>query len=206
MAGDLLGGPCDLRQVLGAADRAGDRDPRFVCSIGNVPLAAVLWNGGISFGGVLAFIFADLLVLPILDIYRKYYGWRMAGFLLVTFYATMAGAALIVEFLFQGLGLVPTERDAKVVEASIHLELHDRPEHPLPRPRRGARLALFQARRGYRDAANDGDADGHGARTRRASGATSVTATAQTRHSATLRRCEWTGHERRRRTTGSRRS
>ncbi len=91
----------------------------FVCSIGNVPLAAVLWNGGISFGGVLAFIFADLLVLPILDIYRKYYGWRMAGFLLVTFYAAMAGSALIVEFVFQGLGLVPTERDAKVVEASV---------------------------------------------------------------------------------------
>src|SRR6266568_523792 len=58
----------------------------FVCSIGNVPLAAVLWNGGISFGGVLAFIFADLIILPILDIYRRYYGWRMAGFIFVTFY------------------------------------------------------------------------------------------------------------------------
>jgi len=84
-----------------------------------VPLAAVLWNGGISFGGVLAFIFADLIVLPILDIYRKYYGWRMAWFLLVTFYGTMAAAGLIVEFLFQGLGIVPTERNAKVVQASI---------------------------------------------------------------------------------------
>ena len=84
-----------------------------------MPLAAVLWNGGISFGGVLAFIFADLIVLPILDIYRKYYGWRMAGFLLATFYATMVAAGLIVEFLFQGLGLVPTERNAKVVEASL---------------------------------------------------------------------------------------
>ncbi len=93
----------------------------FVCSIGNVPLAAVLWNGGISFGGVLAFIFADLIVLPILDIYRKYYGWRVAGFLLVSFYATMVAAGLIVEFLFQGLGLVPAERDAKVVEASLTL-------------------------------------------------------------------------------------
>src|SRR5215218_6044076 len=62
----------------------------FVCSIGNVPLAAVLWNGGISFGGVIAFIFADLIVLPILDIYRRYYGWRMAGFLFVTFFAAMA--------------------------------------------------------------------------------------------------------------------
>jgi uncharacterized membrane protein YraQ (UPF0718 family) len=93
----------------------------FVCSIGNVPLAAVLWNGGISFGGVLAFIFADLIVLPILDIYRKYYGWRMAGFLLVSFYATMVGAGLVVEFLFDVLGLIPSERDAKVVEASVAL-------------------------------------------------------------------------------------
>jgi hypothetical protein len=92
----------------------------FVCSIGNVPLAAVLWNGGISFGGVLAFIFADLIVLPILDIYRKYYGWRMAGFLLASFYATMVAAGLVVEFLFQGAGLVPGDRHAKVEMASVH--------------------------------------------------------------------------------------
>jgi uncharacterized protein len=91
----------------------------FVCSIGNVPLAAVLWNGGISFGGVVAFIFADLIVFPILNIYRKYYGLRVAGFLLVTFYAAMVGAALAVELLFQAVGLVPEERDAKVVEASV---------------------------------------------------------------------------------------
>jgi uncharacterized membrane protein YraQ (UPF0718 family) len=90
----------------------------FVCSIGNVPLAAVLWNGGISFGGVIAFIFADLIVLPILDIYRRYYGWRMAGFLLITFYATMVAAGLVVELAF-GLGLVPEQRAAKVVEASV---------------------------------------------------------------------------------------
>ena len=77
----------------------------FVCSIGNVPLAAVLWNGGISFGGVLAFIFADLIILPILNIYRKYYGRRMAAFLLVTFYATMAAAGLIVDLIFKALGL-----------------------------------------------------------------------------------------------------
>jgi uncharacterized protein len=91
----------------------------FVCSIGNVPLAAVLWNGGISFGGVLAFIFADLIILPILDIYRKYYGRRMAGFLLVVFYATMALSGLIVELVFDRLGLIPSERNAKVVEASV---------------------------------------------------------------------------------------
>src|SRR5438067_10552669 len=69
----------------------------FVCSIGNVPLAAVLWNGGISFGGVLAFIFADLIILPILHIYRRYYGWKMTGFIFVSFYATMATACLLVE-------------------------------------------------------------------------------------------------------------
>src|SRR5438128_4879404 len=91
----------------------------FVCSIGNVPLAAVLWNGGISFGGVLAFIFADLLILPILDIYRRYYGWRMAGFIFATFYATMVAAGLVVEFVFQGLGLEPTVRNAKVVTAHV---------------------------------------------------------------------------------------
>ena len=84
-----------------------------------MPLAAVLWNGGISFGGVLAFIFADLIVLPILDIYRKYYGLRMAGFLLASFYATMVAAGLAVEFVFQGAGLTPGEHTAKVVRASV---------------------------------------------------------------------------------------
>jgi len=93
----------------------------FVCSIGNVPLAAVLWNGGISFGGVIAFIFADLIVLPVLDIYRKYYGLKVSAFLFAAFYAAMAGAALIVEFLFDALGLIPASRSAKVVEASITL-------------------------------------------------------------------------------------
>jgi uncharacterized membrane protein YraQ (UPF0718 family) len=91
----------------------------FVCSVGNIPLAAVLWNGGISFGGVIAFIFADLIVLPVLNIYRKYYGLKMAGFLFVTFYAAMAAAALIVELIFGILGLVPAQRNARVIEASI---------------------------------------------------------------------------------------
>jgi uncharacterized membrane protein YraQ (UPF0718 family) len=93
----------------------------FVCSIGNVPLAAVLWNGGISFGGVLAFIFADLIILPILNIYRKYYGLRMAAFVAVTFYAAMVAAGLVVDLVFKAVGLERTTRNAKVVEASIHL-------------------------------------------------------------------------------------
>jgi len=79
----------------------------FVCSVGNVPLAAVLWNGGISFGGVIAFIFADLLILPILDIYRRYYGWRVTLYLLLTSYAAMVVAGLLVGGAFQGLGLAP---------------------------------------------------------------------------------------------------
>jgi len=91
----------------------------FVCSVGNIPLAAVLWNGGISFGGVIAFIYADLIVLPIIDIYRKYYGWKAAGFIVAVFYVAMAVAALVIEFLFHGLGLIPKQRSAHIVETSI---------------------------------------------------------------------------------------
>ncbi|MEU6098034.1 permease [Streptomyces sp. NPDC047079] len=86
----------------------------FVCSIGNVPLAVVLWKGGISFGGVIAFIYADLLILPILNIYRKYYGPKMAAFLLGTFYLAMVIAGYIVEFAFGGLGLIPDQSRAKI--------------------------------------------------------------------------------------------
>ncbi|MGW6361009.1 permease [Streptomyces sp. NPDC055092] len=86
----------------------------FVCSIGNVPLAVVLWQGGISFGGVVAFIFADLLILPILNIYRKYYGAKMTLFLLGTFYLATVIAGYIVEFTFGGLGLIPDQADAKI--------------------------------------------------------------------------------------------
>src|SRR3984885_12253777 len=91
----------------------------FVCSIGNVPLAGVLWNGGISFGGVVSFMFADLIIIPILIIYRKYYGTKMMLVLLGIFYSTMVIAGYIVEFLFDSLGLVPTERTARVAEQSI---------------------------------------------------------------------------------------
>ena len=91
----------------------------FVCSIGNVPLAAVLWNGGISFGGVVAFIFADLLILPILNIYRKYYGTAMMLTLLGTFYAAMVVAGYLVEIVFGTAGLIPSQRNATVMEAAI---------------------------------------------------------------------------------------
>ena len=87
----------------------------FVCSVGNVPLAAVLWRGGISFGGVVAFIFADLIVLPVLDIYRRYYGGRIALYILVTFYATMALAGYIVELVFGALGIIPANRSVSAL-------------------------------------------------------------------------------------------
>lgn len=80
----------------------------FVCSVGNVPLAAVLWSGGISFAGVLAFLFADLIVLPIVAIYRKCYGAAFAVRIVALMFLTMALAALIVDALFTALGLVPT--------------------------------------------------------------------------------------------------
>jgi uncharacterized membrane protein YraQ (UPF0718 family) len=91
----------------------------FVCSIGNVPLAVVLWKAGISFGGVVAFIFADLIIAPILNIYRKYYGGRMALFLLGTFYATMAIAGYIVELVFGGLGLIPSPARARIPDQGV---------------------------------------------------------------------------------------
>jgi uncharacterized membrane protein YraQ (UPF0718 family) len=91
----------------------------FVCSVGNVPLAAVLWNGGASFGGVIAFIFADLIILPILDIYRRYYGLKVAALLGVSFYAAMVGAGYVIELLFGALGLVPTIRNAQIITEGI---------------------------------------------------------------------------------------
>jgi uncharacterized membrane protein YraQ (UPF0718 family) len=93
----------------------------FVCSIGNVPLAAVLWAGGISFGGVIAFIFADLIILPILNIYRKYYGTRIAVILGLVFYAAMAGAAYVIEIFFGLAGLVPQDRSIDMMQHGITL-------------------------------------------------------------------------------------
>ena len=82
----------------------------FVCSIGNIPLAAVLWSGGISFGGVIAFIFADLIIVPIVNAYRKYYGASFAGLLTGVMFGAMVVAALAVDGLFSLLGLVPSKR------------------------------------------------------------------------------------------------
>ncbi len=89
----------------------------FVCSIGNVPLAAALWSGGISFGGVIAFIFADLIAFPLLLIYRRYYGTRLMLRMLAVFWALMSTAGLLTELLFRATGLVPTVRPTTVAPA-----------------------------------------------------------------------------------------
>ena len=89
----------------------------FVCSIGNVPLAAALWSGGISFGGVIAFIFADLIAFPLLLIYRRYYGTRLMFRMLVVFWAFMSTAGLLTELLFRAAGLVPTMRPTTIAPA-----------------------------------------------------------------------------------------
>jgi uncharacterized membrane protein YraQ (UPF0718 family) len=101
-------GPGVLREVENVAVGPLIAVLSFVCSVGNVPLAAVLWSGGISFAGVLAFLFADLVVLPILAIYRKYYGRAYATRITALMLVTMMLAALAVAGLFSALGLVPT--------------------------------------------------------------------------------------------------
>ena len=85
----------------------------FVCSVGNIPLAAVLWSGGISFAGVMAFIFADLIVLPIIAIYRKYYGWAFALRITALMFATMVLAALAIDLIFGAVGLIPSTRPSR---------------------------------------------------------------------------------------------
>ena len=95
----------------------------FVCSIGNVPMAAVLWGAGVSFGGVLAFLYADLIVLPLLDVYRRYYGWKMAAYIGVIFYTTMVISALIMDAAFNALGWIPASRPdvhAEMVRFSLN--------------------------------------------------------------------------------------
>ncbi len=91
----------------------------FVCSVGNVPLAAALWHGGIGFGGVVSFVFADLITLPLLLVYRRYYGGRLTLKLLALFWATMSLAGLVTQFLFRAAGIIPTKRPAEVAPTSF---------------------------------------------------------------------------------------
>jgi uncharacterized membrane protein YraQ (UPF0718 family) len=106
----LLDAPSAVQVVWGALIGPVIAVLSFVCSVGNVPLAAVLWSGGISFAGVMAFIFADLIVLPIVLAYRKYYGTAFALRITALMYVTMVLAALVVDLVFGGLGLIPATR------------------------------------------------------------------------------------------------
>ncbi len=91
----------------------------FVCSIGNVPLAAALWKGGISFGGVIAFVFADLITFPLLLIYRKYFGTKLMLRILVSFWIVMSLGGLAIDYLFHAARLVPTSRPAEIAPTSF---------------------------------------------------------------------------------------
>src|SRR5438093_3708131 len=91
----------------------------FVCSVGNVPLGAALWHGGISFGGVVSFVFADLIALPLLLVYRRYYGSRLTVKLLAVFWVVMGAAGLAVEYLFRAAAIIPTKRPAVVVQSEF---------------------------------------------------------------------------------------
>jgi uncharacterized membrane protein YraQ (UPF0718 family) len=91
----------------------------FVCSVGNVPLAAALWQGGISFGGVISFVFADLVALPLLLIYRKYYGTALTLRLLAVFWAVMSASGLITEYLFKAVGGVPANRPTGIATTHV---------------------------------------------------------------------------------------
>jgi len=91
----------------------------FVCSVGNIPLASHLWANGISFGGVISFIYADLLVVPLILIYRKYYGTRPALYFTAIFYVAMVVAGIVVDLLFALFGLLPAERQASAVEHAM---------------------------------------------------------------------------------------
>jgi YHS domain-containing protein len=119
----LTDAPSGVQVVWGAVIGPVIAVLSFVCSVGNVPLAAVLWSGGLSFAGVIAFLFADLIVLPILAIYRKYYGWSFALRITALMFATMVAAALLVDLVFSGAGLIPSTRpSADDVFGSIELD------------------------------------------------------------------------------------
>ena len=87
----------------------------FVCSIGNIPLASLLWSGGISFGGVISFIYADLIIIPLILIYRKYYGTKAAFYITCVLFVSMVSAGIIVDLLFAALGLIPVVRPPSAI-------------------------------------------------------------------------------------------
>ncbi len=115
----FLGGHGTLSAIWGALIGPIIAMLSFVCSEGNVPVAAVLWNQGISFGGVIAFIFGDLIIIPILNIYRKYYGWRAALYIGLVSYVTMVVAGFVIQLIFNAARLVPASRHLAVLDTGV---------------------------------------------------------------------------------------
>ncbi len=116
----LQSGPPALRLVENALVGPIIAIISFVCSVGNIPLASHLWANGISFGGVVAFIYGDLLVVPLILIYAKYYGGRATAWIVATFYLTMVASGIVVDLIFSALGIVPTgNRPPSAVEHAM---------------------------------------------------------------------------------------
>jgi uncharacterized membrane protein YraQ (UPF0718 family) len=104
----LTNAPWPLRLAENAVAGVIIAAASFVCSVGNLPLAALLWSGGIGFGGVISFIYADLVIVPLLLLYRKYYGLKAAAYIAAVLATSMVLAGIVVDLLFTALGLVPT--------------------------------------------------------------------------------------------------
>ncbi len=117
----LSGGPPWLQLIENACVGPLIAVASFVCSVGNIPLANILWSGGISFGGVISFIYADLLIIPLVLIYRKYFGTRAAVYITVVFFLSMVGAGIVVDLLFGALGWIPTGPRPPSAMAGMHL-------------------------------------------------------------------------------------
>lgn len=96
----------------------------FVGSMGNVPFAVALWGGGISFAGVIAFVYADLITIPVLNVYRKYYGWKIMLYILGVFFVTMAFTGFLMELLFDALGIVPDLAGGETATEQTYFELN----------------------------------------------------------------------------------
>ena len=116
----LAGGPAWLRLIENAIVGPLIAVLSFVCSVGNIPLASLLWSDGISFGGVISFLYADLIIIPLVLIYRKYYGNRPAFYLTLVFFLSMVGAGIIVDVIFAALHLVPVGPRPPSVLAEAH--------------------------------------------------------------------------------------
>ncbi|WP_178915455.1 permease [Natronomonas gomsonensis] len=96
----------------------------FVGSMGNVPFAVALWGGGVSFAGIIAFVYADLITIPVLNVYRKYYGWKIMLYILGVFFVTMAFTGFLMELLFDALGIVPDLAGGETATEQTYFELN----------------------------------------------------------------------------------